>query len=154
MALETTLQLLSEHMVFAVLEREPLRMLAFAAEQREYAPGAILFDQGAPAEAAYLLIEGRLVLTSERENHGEQRRIIEAGALLAESALVSQAKHAATAEAINAIVALRIPRAAYRRMLEEFPKSAVELRRRMAERLRALNADLETVRSSLEGGQP
>lgn len=151
MALETTLQLLAEHMVFAALEREALRMLAFAAERKELSAGAVLFDQGEPTEAAYLVLEGEVAVRSQRPEQTEQRKVVGSGALLGESGLISPSTHPATAETVTAAVLLRIPRTAYRRILEEFPKSAQELRGRLAERLLATAADLSKVRASLEG---
>lgn len=150
MALDATLQLLAEHMVFAVLEREALRLVAFAAERKEVAAGSVLFDQGTATDAAYLVTEGEIELVSVRADQAEHRQIVGAGALLAESALLSQSLHAATATARTSAVLMRLPRAAYRRVLEEFPKSAIDLRRRLAERLLSTVAGLEQARINLE----
>lgn len=150
MALESTLQQLSEHIVFAVLEREALRMLAFAAERKEMAAGSVLFDQGETADAAFLVVDGEISVASQRASQAPRRQVVGTGALLGESALVSHSLHAGTARAETAAVLLRIPRTAYRRILEEYPRSAADLRQKLAERLLATAADLESVRSSLE----
>ena len=150
MALDNTLQFLSEPMVFAVLEREAMRMLAFAAERREVTIGQILFDQGEPADAAYLLVEGHLHITSERNGERVLDQTIEAGTLLGESALINASHHASLARAATNATVLRIPRTSYRKVLEEFPKSAGELHRRLSERLMALTGDLDTMRGRID----
>jgi len=150
MALDIPLQLLSAHLVFAVLEREALRMLAFAAERKDLSAGNILFDQGEAADAAYLILEGQVSMTSVRAGQTKRRETAQAGALLGESALITPTQHAATVRAETATTLLRLPRSAYRRILEEFPRSAVDLRQKLAERLLATVGDLDTVRQSLE----
>lgn len=140
--------------MFAALDRDALRILAFSSDRVELTPGARLFAQGAPADAGFVLVSGTLELESTRDGVTESIGEVPEGALLGELALLTQTSRPATAIARSQVEVLRIPRSVFRRLLEEYPRGAEELRRRLAERLLRLTGSLEQVRQNLAAGLP
>lgn len=154
MSLEKTIAALAEHPVFAALDRDAIRILAFSSDRVELTAGARLFAQGAPADAGYVLVRGALELEATREGMSESLGMVPEGALIGELALLCQTTRPATAIARSPVEVLRIPRSVFRRLLEEYPRGAEELRKRLSERLLRLTSSLEKVREDLSRGLP
>jgi CRP-like cAMP-binding protein len=154
MSLDRTIAVLAEHPVFAALEPEALRILAFSSDRIELPPGTRLFLQGEPADSGYVLLAGDLDLEIASGGRTERLGRVPAGALLGEMALLCQTDRPATAVARSAIEAIRIPRTVFRRLLEEYPAGAEALRQRLGERLLTLTGALDQVRTRLERGLP
>src|SRR5689334_18533301 len=142
MSLEQTIVALSEHPVFAALDRDALRILAFSSDRLELAPGTRLFQQGAPADSGFVLVRGTLELETTRDGVVESIGSVPEGALIGELALLCQTSRPASAVARSPIEVLKIPRSVFRRLLEEYPRGAEELRRRLSERLLGLTKSL------------
>lgn len=154
MSLERTIQALSEHPVFAALTPDALRILAFSSDRLELAPGTRLFAQGAPADSGFVLIRGTVELETTRDGVSESVGTVPEGSLMGELALLCQTTRPATAVARSPVEVLRVPRGVFRRLLEEYPRGAEELRRRLSERLLHLTQSLDGVRASLVAGLP
>jgi CRP-like cAMP-binding protein len=154
MSLDQTIAALGEHPVFAALDRDALRILAFSSDRLELTPGTRLFAQGAPADAAYVLVSGTLELEQSRDGVSVSQGAVPEGALIGEIALLAQTNRPASAVARTPIEVLRIPRSVFRRLLEEYPRGAEELRKRLSERLLTLTRHLERVREDLARGLP
>lgn len=142
MALERDIERLRRSPVFACLDGEALRLVAFSAEARRLPAGHVLFRHGEPAEAAILLASGTLALDTEKD--GLSVRFVSAGTLLNESALFAPGLHVATATAHADCTVVAVPQTLMRRVLAVYPDNAAALRRywaeRLGERLAALRA--------------
>jgi CRP-like cAMP-binding protein len=126
---------------FNALPREALQLLAFSCEKRRLRAGEPLFAAGEAADGAYFVLEGEIVL-----RRGESERRAAVGALIGETALIAETLRPADASAASDSLLLRIPSATFRRVLSEFPHSAVEIRRAAAGRAGALVARLDAIR--------
>ena len=104
--------------------------------------GETLFVEGETADAAYFVLSGAIDLTSR----GVKRRI-EAGALIGETALLTDVLRRAGARAATDSVALRIPSDVFRRVLSEFPQAAAKIQAAASARTRGLLQKLEKVRA-------
>ena len=108
-------------------------MLAFSSEKRQLRTGERLFSAGDLSDGAFVVLEGEIALTS-----GATERRAGAGALIGESALLTETRRPADASAAGEALVLRIPRATFRRVLEEFPAGAAEIRAAALRRTGAL----------------
>jgi CRP-like cAMP-binding protein len=127
---------------FVLLPREALMRIAFASERRDLKAGQTLFRAGDPADSAYLILDGEILL-----NARNAERIAGRGVLIGETALLIDVERIATAQVLNDASLLRVPREAFRRVLGEFPNAAVKVRARIAARTRALINSLEILRT-------
>ncbi len=141
MSLDADVRRLSGVRPFDALPREALQLLAFSCQKRPLKAGESLFSAGEPADCAYFVLEGEILLRS-----GEAERRAGAGALIGESALLAATLRPADAAAALDSLLLRIPSDIFRRVLSEFPENAARIQRAAAGRARALVARLEQIR--------
>jgi EAL domain-containing protein (putative c-di-GMP-specific phosphodiesterase class I) len=78
------------------------------AVRRELFPGEVLYRQGEPAEAAWLIESGEIGLVSSRADGNTSQGVFGAGEMLGEVALLDNSPHSATATARSACVLLEI----------------------------------------------
>jgi CRP-like cAMP-binding protein len=141
LSLEDDVRRLAGVRPFAALPREAVQMLAFSCPKRRLRSDERLFSAGEPADGAFLVLEGEIVMTA----HGAERRA-GIGALIGESALLVETTRPADAHAGGNSLVLMIPRETFRRVLPEFPEAAADIHRATAARARALIAELEAIR--------
>ncbi|MBL0374942.1 cyclic nucleotide-binding domain-containing protein [Rhizobium sp. KVB221] len=141
MALKDDIALFQQLSIFEGLSEEHLRLLAFGAERRRLGKGHVLFRQGASADSAFVITEGRLKLTMHAATGGE-KLLGEAGpgSMLTEIAMITDAERHFTATAVEQSEVIRISRVLFRRMLEEYPEVAVATDRRLRENFSRLVA--------------
>ena len=133
---------------FAGIEREALRLVAFAAESRILRAGDVLFRRGEPADAGYLVRSGAIALDA-RDDGSPTEYVAGPGVLIGELALFAETKRPATAIAREPSSVTKLPRSVMRRVLVEFPDVAAHLRARFVERLNAMAPDLAVRRPLL-----
>lgn len=119
---------------------DPVARLEIQAELRQVVlpGGAVLFQEGDPADALYMLVSGALGV-SIQGSHGEQRRIarILPPETIGEMALISNAPRSASVTALRDSVLLKLTREAFESLVERCPSVMVYLSRLLADRLRA-----------------
>ncbi|MGO4870415.1 MAG: cyclic nucleotide-binding domain-containing protein [Roseiarcus sp.] len=142
MSLESDIQTMGRTPPLDLLPREALQLLAFSCLKMALKAGETLFVEGETADAAYFVLSGAIDLTSR----GVKRRI-EAGALIGETALLTDVLRRAGARAATDSVALRIPSDVFRRVLSEFPQAAAKIQAAASARTRGLLQKLEKVRA-------
>lgn len=147
--LDRIIAVLSAHPYFSALERDAMRILAFSSDRSTLKPGTRLYNEGAPADSAFVVLAGELTLEVGRAEAARTVGSAAVGTLLGETALISQTSRQTSAIAAGEVEVLRIQRAVFRRLLEEYPAAAAEIHRRLAERLLDLTGTLEGVRRRL-----
>jgi CRP-like cAMP-binding protein len=145
MALKDDIALFKQLSIFESLSEEHLRLLAFGAERRALEKGHVLFRQGAAADCAFVVTSGHLKLTMHSPSGGE-RLLGEAGpaTILTEIAMIADSERHFTAIAAEESEVIRISRALFRRMLEEYPEVAIAADRRLRENFSRLAAAART----------
>ena len=123
------------------LPREALQLLAFSGQKRQLRAGEALFSAGDGADGAFFVLEGEIAL---RRDGAE--RLVGPGVLIGKSALLVETVRPADATAASDVLLLSIPRETFRRVLSEFPDSAVKIQRAAVSRTRALISSLEALR--------
>ena len=148
MALETDIATLARAPLFSLMDREALRLIAFAGEQRILRKGDVLFRKGDKGDGGFVVTKGSLAVTA---GAGEEPFIAEPGALIGQTALFSRGERPATATALEASAVLRVSPTLMRRVLQEFPSAAQAMHGALAIELSTLAGGLERVRKQLVG---
>jgi CRP-like cAMP-binding protein len=131
MALTDDIRLLSRLPLFQGMGDEQLRLIAFGADRRHISVGQALFRENSPAECAYVVARGSFELTTL--DQGGNPRVVtvaQEGTLLSELALVTLVERKFTAVAVEDSDVIRITRALFHRLIEEYPEAAhlIEMR--------------------------
>jgi CRP-like cAMP-binding protein len=148
MALEDDIATLSRAPLFSLLDREALRLVAFAAENRIMRAGDVLFRKGDRSDGGYVVSQGSVALDA-REDGSPATCTAGRGALIGQTALFVRVERAATATAREPSTVIRVSPSLMRRVLEEFPGAADAMREALAEDLTRLTRSLEDVRQTI-----
>jgi lysophospholipid hydrolase len=97
----------------------------------------VLFKQGDVASEMYVIVYGSLeVMVENRLGHSRLVDVLGPGDSVGEMALLTDEPRSATVRAIRDTELVRIPKQEFLRLLEENPRTAVELSRTLVRRLR------------------
>jgi CRP-like cAMP-binding protein len=146
MDLTDEIALLGSAPLFSLLDPEPLRLLAFAAEIRTLNAGEVLFREGDRSDGGYVVTDGAIVLD---RSDGSPVFVAERGALIGRTTLLVRTARPATATARERATVMRISPTLMRRVLEEFPSAADALYRSFSEEVATLSDGLERIREKL-----
>ena len=133
MALDREMERLRCLPLFACLDEDALRLVAFSAESHAWPVGHILFRRDEPADSALLVAGGEVTLDSGPEGDGPLRA--GPGMLVDQSALLGDGYRTATAMVTDPASVITISRSMMMRVLAAYPANAVALRRYWAARL-------------------
>ena len=139
MSLQADIRNLASLAPFRDLEPEALRLVALSAETRILRAGDVLFRKGDASDGGLVVLSGTIAL----ENAGKPAVFVKPPTLLGEAALLTETSQRADARARTPASVLKVPRALYRRVLAEYPSSAVRLRQSVAMRLIALQGEYD-----------
>jgi CRP-like cAMP-binding protein len=148
MALDDDITILSQAPLFSLLERDALRLVAFASETRTLRDGDVLFRKGDRSDGGYVVGRGAISLDAN-EDGSPAAFVAGPGSLIGQAALFTRISRPATATAQEASTVIRVTPSLMRRVLEEFPDAAAAMRAAMAEELTRLTQGLERVRQKL-----
>lgn len=145
MALDDDIRILSGVGLFSELTDEQLRLLAFGAEQVRFSAGREIFREGAAADCAYVVVSGRVVLYRDAGGEAVALSRLGDGAILGELALIAPTKRLTYAAAETDVLAIRLSRTLFHRILEEYPEVAARLHARMMHDLQEFLQRIESV---------
>lgn len=135
MALDDDIRILSGVGLFSELTDEQLRLLAFGAEPLRFSAGQEIFREGAPADCAYVVVSGQIVLYRDGGGEAVALSRLGEGAILGELALIASGQRLTYAAAESDVETMRLSRALFHRVLEEYPEVASALHARMMQEL-------------------
>lgn len=141
MALQDDVRNLASHPTLRDLDPEALRLIAFTAETRILRAGDVLFRQGDTSDGGYIVLSGGIAL----ETGIGPAVIVRPPALIGDAALIAETVRPATALAREPSSVLKISRTLFRRVLSEYPDSALRLRQTLAVRLLGLQRELQSI---------
>ena len=118
--------------IFQGLGGAVLELLEPVAAWRRVGAGTMLFRQGTPREAIYLLVEGQLEIVREHDSGTESLIVLGPGSALGEGALLHSAEHSTSARAITDLRLLELDAKAVRGQLAQHAEAAIELLTRVA----------------------
>lgn len=148
MALDDDMTLLARQPLLSLMERDALRLLAFAAESRTLRAGDVLFRAGEPSDGAVLVVSGSVAL-SALDDGKPASAIAGPGAMIGELALFTSVPRQVTAIAREPTQVMRLPRSVMRRVLGESPDSAEAIAAAIGDRLRGFVGELSAVQQAL-----
>lgn len=93
-------------------------------EARSVSPGRRIFGEGSEAEGMVLVVSGRIQVEGRR---CEQPEILEGPCVLGALSLVSVGPRESTMLAETACEVLMLPRTSYRRLVDDYPRTACRL---------------------------
>jgi CRP-like cAMP-binding protein len=153
MALDDDMALLGRQPLLSLMERDALRLLAFAAESRILRAGDVLFRAGEPSDGAILVVSGTIAVTTQDDGRPAEE-IVGPGALIGELSLFTSLPRPATAIAREPTQVMRLPRSVMRRVLGESPDSAEAIMAAIGDRLRGFVRELKAVQEALGAIDP
>jgi CRP/FNR family transcriptional regulator, cyclic AMP receptor protein len=139
MSLKQEFELLRRVPMFAEIEPAKLKLLAFMSERVGFDPGKRLMQYGDPADAAYLIIDGHAEVILETPAGPVT---LGANDFVGEMAILGDVPRNATVRAKERVIALRISKEPFMRMVREFPTMAVSIMQELAHRLDSTNNQL------------
>jgi CRP-like cAMP-binding protein len=142
-------ELLRRVPMFADIEPARLKLVAFMSERVGFDDGKLLCRQGDPGDAAYLIIEGEVEIVLEGPAGPLTVATIGANEIVAEMAILCDTTRNASVRAKGRVVALRISKEPFVRMVREFPAMAVSIMRELANRLDSTNTQLSAALSEV-----
>ncbi len=123
--------------VLAELDAVALQEVAAVMQAVRLAGGAMLFDQGDAGDTLYIVAHGRLRVSVAGARGG--RRVVAElgrGESVGEMALLTGERRSARVEAIRDSMLLALSRAAFERVVEQYPRVMTQLARQLVERLK------------------
>jgi CRP-like cAMP-binding protein len=142
MSLKQEFELLRRVPMFAEIEPAKLKLLAFMSERVGFDPGKPLMRQGDPADAAYLIIDGYAEVVLETSGGPVIVATLGANEFVGDMGILGNVPRTATVRAKDRVIALRISKEPFMRMVREFPSMAVAIMQELAERLESTNNQL------------
>lgn len=140
MSLESDAGLLARLPLFAVLDREPLRLLAFQGARKHFAQGAEIARPGETLPGAMIVVEGAAGLFASQESGPV--KILRQGGMIGSKALIVELEYPYLVRAMEPTEVMTIPRDSFCRIMAEYPDAAVRVRAAMAADLQKLNEEL------------
>jgi CRP/FNR family cyclic AMP-dependent transcriptional regulator len=150
MSLKQEFELLRRVPIFAEIEPSKLKLLAFMSERVGFDPGKQLMRQGDQADAAYLIIEGHADVILETPAGPVIVATLGANEIVGERGILGNVPRVATVRAKDRLIALRISKEPFMRMVREFPNMAISIMQELAFRLEATNNQLRNALAEVE----
>jgi len=135
MGLQEEVELLRNIPLFAKIELSKLKLLAFTSERLIYSQDEILFSQGDPGDAAYIIINGEADIVVNTPGGPLVIATLKQNEIVGEIAILCDVPRTATVRAKTELTTLRISKELFFNLTIEFPEIAVEIMRELAHRL-------------------
>ncbi len=122
---------------FDGLTDRELELVAGLLVERRYAKSAVIFMEGEPGEAVFIIRQGKVKISKSTADGREQiLHILKDGDVFAEVVLFDKGPYPATAEAVEETAVMLLRNADMEKLLQKQPVLAVKMLRLMARRLR------------------
>ena len=125
--------------------------------ERTYETDELIFEEGQPGAALFLILDGKVAIEMFRERNTTSLAILERGAFFGEMALLNEAARSATARALERTYTLALYRNDLNRLVQRDAKTACQIYRALAsivgDRLRSTNELMQTVNESIQNPQ-
>jgi len=151
MSINEEVELLRRIPLFAKIEPAKLKLLAFTSQRVTYKPGDVVFRQGDPGDAAYVIFGGEADVMVDTPNGPLTVARLKQNDFVGEIAILCDVPRTATVMAASELVTLRIAKDLFFRLVTDFPQIAIEIMRVLAQRLERTTTDLRTVSAKLNG---
>jgi len=156
MTLEREIESVRKARVFGAMPPNLHKLLCFASDRLTFEPAEVLFREGDPAAAAFVLVSGAVSLSVETCHGTMLIETLSEPEVLGEAGLLGGIPHPFTASARSRSEVLRVPGELYRRIACACPETVLDLNRLLAARMTAAMARMgrpepRPPRSSMHG---
>ena len=127
MSLAQDIAILRQIPMLSDFQDDQLRLLAFSAESMDYQDGQRLFEENERADGGLVITSGTVVLLKKSEDSFEEVDRVGAGTLIGQTALLTESRRPCRADAVGTVSIIRIRRALFKRMIQEYPELARRL---------------------------
>ncbi len=142
MSLNEEVELLRHIPMFANIELSKLKLLAFTSERLTFHAGQDLCVQGDMGDAAFIIIEGSADVLIDTPAGVTSVTTVGKNDVVGEIAILCDVPRTATVRALEDVIALRISKELFFRLVREFPNMAVEIMRELAASLARTTSQL------------
>ena len=128
---------------FNELSDRQLKTVSGILFDRKYETDELIFEEGQPGAALFLILDGKVAVEMRRENHTTILAILERGEFLGEMALLDEAPRSANARSLERTHTLALYRNDLSQLIQRDPQTACQIYRALAhivgDRLRSTN---------------
>ncbi len=149
MSIQDEVAVLRRIPLFAHIDAQKLKLLAFTSERIVYEPGQTLFLQGEEGDASFVIIDGQADILVDSPQGPVSVAKVERNAIVGEVAVLCDVPRTATVKAFTRLDTLRVTKAQFLSLLTEFPELTVEIMKILALRLTKTSTELSQARSRL-----
>jgi CRP-like cAMP-binding protein len=135
--------------LFGNVAAAKLKLLAFTSQRLSFREGHILFHQGDPGDAAYVVLSGTADVLVGSDSGEIKVASVGPNSIIGEIAILCDVNRTATVRASAPLEVLRIDKDHFLALLAEFPEVAVEIIRVLANRLSQTTTELSEARSAM-----
>lgn len=157
MSVRSDTELLRQTPLFADVDPVQLQVMVFSAERLEITAGETLFAPKSLVGAGYLVLGGQgevLTASGGEDEAPEPVALVEAGAFLAERAMIANLPVSMTVRARTPLRVLRIGHDLFLRVCGEFPEIGEKVMEALAQRLETSLEDLRQVQAHFDRARP
>ena len=124
--------------LFSSLDKKELRVIAGSCQERQFASGSVLMQQGNTGSGLFVITKGHVKITQEvnPDRAVEELGTAGPGDVLGEMALLDDLPRSATVTAVEDTTALLLPIWDFRTILRSDPEIALKLLAALSHRLR------------------
>jgi CRP/FNR family transcriptional regulator, cyclic AMP receptor protein len=128
---------------FDELSDRQLKTVSRILFERKYETDELIFDEGQPGAALFLILDGRVAVEMRRENHTMTLATLERGAFFGEMALLDGAPRSASVRSLEQTYTVALYRNDLSQLIQRDPRTACQIYRALAhivgDRLRSTN---------------
>jgi signal transduction histidine kinase len=128
--------------LFADLSEEDLEQLYEMAKTISIHPGELVFEEGAPGDALYVILDGELEITKRQGGQDVVLAVRRAGEFIGEMSLLEHTPRSASVRALHESRLLMISQAAFETLLSCSPSAHLTMLRAVTSRLRSTESML------------
>lgn len=134
--LERDVETLRNIPLFAGLPTARLKLIAYTAETVRFEPGEVIVQQGDPADAVYIIVEGEAeVWLADSAGHGMRLATLGPHSLFGETAVLAQSRRTATVQAKDPVATFKISASVFLDLVRQSQEIAIQVMTVLAQRL-------------------
>jgi len=134
--------ILSKVPLLESLSPDDLEKLGARVTERRLAPDEILFEEGSPGDACFIIADGELAITKRSAGNDVLVAVRVGGEVVGEMALIDDAPRVATVRARAATRLIEIAKSDFDAFLSNSPSAAMAMLQLFASRMRSMQATL------------
>jgi CRP/FNR family transcriptional regulator, cyclic AMP receptor protein len=124
--------------LFASLDAKDLQTLAASARERQYQPGEEIVRQGDTGVGLFVLTNGQVRVTQDRQGTAFDLGVLEHGQVFGELSLLDDSPRTATITAIDPSSVIIVPIWDFRAALRDNPSMALSMLASLSQRIRRI----------------